>query len=167
MPLAATAKMRMSATGNKRAPPTAAGFTLIELVVVLAVIALVLALVPARLSAVSDNLAYRSTVRAVFTALRSARLAAQQRGEDVSFEVDLGSRSYTIDGHTQGSIPSSIDIRLTVAEREISPPLRAGIRFYPDGSATGGSIDLLRPDGNGTRLRVAWLHGRITQEALP
>jgi len=52
-----------------------------------------------------------------------------------------------------------------VADSEVQTPERGAIRFYPDGSATGGSIQLLRPGGAGVRLRVDWLLGTIRQEA--
>ena len=42
----------------------------------------------------------------------------------------------------------------------------AAIRFFPDGGATGGSIEVVRPSGTGARIQVDWLSGRITQEAL-
>ena len=44
-------------------------------------------------------------------------------------------------------------------------PLSA-IRFLPDGGATGGSIDIVRPSGAGVRLRVDWLSGQVLQEPL-
>ncbi len=43
----------------------------------------------------------------------------------------------------------------------------AVIRFLPGGGATGGSIDVIRASGAGTRLRVEWLSGRVTRESLP
>jgi general secretion pathway protein H len=57
-------------------------------------------------------------------------------------------------------------VRATVAGTELSAQQEAAIRFLPDGGATGGSIDILRASGQGVRLRVDWLSGRITQEAL-
>lgn len=40
------------------------------------------------------------------------------------------------------------------------------IRFYPEGGASGGGIDLRRDNGNGNAVNVDWLVGRVTIEAL-
>jgi general secretion pathway protein H len=39
-------------------------------------------------------------------------------------------------------------------------------RFYPEGGASGGGIDLQRRDGSGTAVNVDWLVGRVSQEPL-
>ncbi|HEY0201888.1 MAG TPA: GspH/FimT family pseudopilin, partial [Burkholderiaceae bacterium] len=57
-------------------------------------------------------------------------------------------------------------VRAVVADRELTDGV-AAIRFLPSGGATGGSIDVARgSSGSGTRLRVDWLSGHITQEPI-
>ena len=63
-------------------------------------------------------------------------------------------------------IPVPLEVRATVAGQELQENGVAAIRFLPDGGATGGSIDIMRPSGAGTRLRVDWLSGRVSQEVL-
>lgn len=141
-----------------------AGFTLLELMVAIAVAALLLTAVPPLLSRGLDTMQYRTAVRELVAGLKGARRAAMETGRSVAFTVDTAAHRFGVDPDLEGSIPGELQVRLTVAETEIEDPDRGAIRFYPDGSATGGSIELLRPAGGGVRLRVDWLLGRISQE---
>ncbi|MFZ5655064.1 MAG: pilus assembly FimT family protein [Pseudomonadota bacterium] len=141
-----------------------AGFTLLELLVAIAVAALLLTAVPAMLSRGLATMEYRSEVRELVAGLKGARRAAMDRGESVAFWVDTAARRFGTGTELDGEIPADLQVELTVAETEVESPERGAIRFYPDGSATGGSIQLLRPGGGGVRLRVDWLLGRISQE---
>lgn len=155
--------MRVLAT---RGGPRGAGFTLIELVVAITIAVTLLATVPVALGRAYDTMAYRAAVRNILAGLKSARQEAARRGYPVSFTMDLDSRSFGVDGRPRSDLPESLEVRAVVAEVEIQPGGSAGIRFYPDGGATGGSIELHRPSGGGVRLRVDWLLGRVSQEPL-
>lgn len=144
----------------------AQGFTLIELLVVFAIMALVVGLVPMAYERLREGSQYRDAVRTMFSELRSARALAVGHGQEVRFTVDLAQRSYGLDGEPRRTLPEPLQLRATVADREISPQGQASIRFLPSGGATGGSLEILRAPGVGTRLRVDWLSGRTTQEAL-
>ena len=98
--------------------------------------------------------------------LRDARQRASAEGREIRFKIDLAQRRYGIDGATPRAIPESLQVRATVAGKELTPDSVAAIRFLPQGGATGGSIDLVRAAGNGIRLRVDWLSGQVTQEPL-
>jgi general secretion pathway protein H len=144
----------------------AAGFTLVELVVAISVAALLLATAPAALDRLYDSMAYRATVRDVLSELKRARNQARQSGEAVAFFVDLQARQFGIDGEAGRSLPAQLEVHAQVAGRELGADGRAAIRFYPDGGATGGSILIERDNGEGVRLRVDWLLGRVSQEVL-
>jgi general secretion pathway protein H len=81
--------------------------------------------------------------------------------------LDFEARRYGVPGADGGGSWSE-DYRLeaVVASRDVTDDRRASIRYYPDGSSTGGSIRVQRPNGDGVRLRVDWLTGRVTQEPL-
>ncbi len=142
------------------------GFTLIELLVVFAILALILGLAPVAFDRLRDSTQYRDTVRTMLTQMRSARYRAQAEGHEVRFFVHLGQRTYGVDGAPTRPVPEALQVRATVAGEELSGQGEAVIRFLPEGGATGGSIEVLRASGAGTRLRVDWLSGRATQEAL-
>jgi len=144
--------------------PLSAGFTLIELVVALSVATLVLATAPAALDRLYDAMVYRSAVRNVLTELKAARLHAARTGRPVDFVFDVEARNYGIRGKALREIPERLQVSTVVATSDVFPDELATIRFYPDGSSTGGSLQLMRSSGQGVRLRVDWLLGRITQE---
>ena len=147
-----------------RASPRARGFTLIELMVVFAIMALLVSLVPALFERMRESAQYRNTLRTMVSDMRSARYRAVSQGVETSFKVNLEQRSFGVDGQTVHDLPESLEIHVVVADTELGET--AGIRFLPDGGATGGSVDVLRASGSGTRLRVDWLSGSVTQEPL-
>lgn len=146
-------------------PAAHQGFTLIELMVVFAIMALVVAMAPVAYDRLKDGVQYRDTVRTMISQLRSARYIAVSQGEPVRFTVDLQTRHYGYTGSVK-DIPETVDLRATVADREFVPNSSASIVFLASGGSTGGSVEILRKNGAGTRLRVDWLSGRVTQEPL-
>lgn len=80
--------------------------------------------------------------------------------------MDLEARRYGVDGTPLHELPQPLQVRATVANQDLAADGVAAIRFLPGGGATGGSIDVLRGLGNGVRLRVDWLSGRVSQEPI-
>lgn len=145
--------------------PCTAGFTLIELIVAISIAALLMGGLAVSYPRFHEAMAYRSTVRGMLAGLYSARNEALRRGRPVVFQVDMAQRTYSVGDRPVGHIPEELDVRLLVGERKFDEGDRGYIRFQPDGSATGGSITVLRrTSGQGIRLRVDWLLGRISQE---
>jgi general secretion pathway protein H len=141
------------------------GFTLIELLVVMAIAALLVGLAPPAFDRLQSASQYRDTVRGMVTGLRQTRLQAMQQGRAATFTVDLASRQYGPEGGSSQKIPSSVAIQTTVGTREgQGADTWARIVFLPDGGSSGGHIDVNRPTGQGTRIRVDWLMGQISQE---
>lgn len=142
------------------------GFTLIELLVVFAIASLLIAVAPAAYDRMRDGAAYRDTVRNMMMQMRDARARAQTQRTDVRFVVDLAQRQYGVDGAARTTLPPAVQVRATVAERELQADGKATIRFLSQGGATGGNIEIARSHGGGTRLKVDWLSGQITQERI-
>jgi general secretion pathway protein H len=143
------------------------GFTLVELLVVFAIMALLIGITPIAYQKMRDTAQYRDVLRTMLSELRSARQQAALTRSEARFGVNLQQRSFGIQGRSEHPLPESLTVRATVAGIEIGADGVAAIRFLPDGGATGGSIDVLRSAGDGgTRLHVDWLSGRVTQEPL-
>jgi general secretion pathway protein H len=141
------------------------GFTLIELMVVLAIGAMLVGLVPVAFSKMQEGSQYRDTVRGVVTGLRQAREQAKAKGHDVVFQVDLVKRQFGIQGETPIAFPASLEVKTTTAEFSALPISGLSlIAFMPEGGSTGGTIELVRASGAGVRIRVDWLLGQVTQE---
>lgn len=142
------------------------GFTLIELLVVFAIIALLVGIAPMAFEHLRDSAQYRNTLRTMLSEMRQGRARAQSEGTEIRFQVDLAKRTYGLEGHAPRTLPSALQIKATVASREMVGNEQVAISFLPGGGATGGSIDVVRKGGAGTRLRVDWLSGSVTQEPL-
>lgn len=142
------------------------GFTLVELLVVLAIGALLTALVPIAYDRLREAAQYRQTLRSIVTDMRTARSRAMSEGAEIRFVVDLAQRRYGIDGRPMQDVPASIQLKATVASIELAPGDMAAIRFLPAGGATGGAIDVVRASGAGVRLSVDWLSGQVSQGPL-
>ena len=142
------------------------GFTLVELLVVFAIAALLIGLAPAAFDRMRESSQYRNTLRTLLTDLRGARYRAVHEGAETRFHIHLGERTYGVDGQPKREFPESLQIRFIVANNELSSGQDGAIRFLPEGGATGGSVDIVRPSGSGVRLRVDWLSGRVEQEPI-
>lgn len=144
----------------------AGGFTLIELLVALAIVGLMVAVVPTALERLRDSMRYRDTVRAVVTDLRAARQKALAEGSEVRFVVDLAQGRFGLDGRELYALQPPLQMRVTVAGIEWSEQQVGAIRFLPQGGATGGSVDVLRPQGGGVRITVDWLSAAVSQAPI-
>jgi general secretion pathway protein H len=144
---------------TSRADPR--GFTLFELLVVLAIMGLMVTLVVARGPLVSRNLSARQAATELASALREARSEAIGSDRSVALSVDRVARTFTIGASRAHPLPGGFSIALRTAAGEVRNDQVAAIRFEPDGSSTGGRI-LLDEGGRTYRIAVDWLNGRIT-----
>lgn len=141
------------------------GFTLLEMLLVLAIMAMVLAVAPPLLSAAMPGLQLKGSARSIAAALRQARSKAITEGRATTLDVDLEQRQAQVDGSGNSvSIPSSIEIVLTTADQELTDEQHGRIRFYPDGTSTGGRV-ALKHGSSGYDIDVDWLTGRIQIKA--
>lgn len=140
------------------------GFTLVELLVVLAIAALALTAVPPLISAALPGVELKGAARRTLASLRLARETAIRTGTDAALVVDVEARTLTVAGRETVSLPSGITLRLNAATREMLDEQRGTIRFFPDGSSTGGVVVLARPTAQGQagyQVGVNWLTGRV------
>ena len=142
------------------------GFTLVEMLVVFAIVALLAAVVPLAFERLRESTQYRDTVRGMLSDIRQARYRALAEGREVQFKLDLAQRSYGVDGRSPRTVPQPLQLRAIVADIELTPAQSAGIRFLPSGGATGGTIEIVRPTGAGVRLTVDWLSGGVAQSPI-
>lgn len=140
------------------------GFTLIELLVAFAIMGFAMALVPLAYGKLNQAIEYRASVRAFVAQVADARLKAMTTGRSAAIRINLQDKTFGVGGVLTQKWPASYVITAQVAEQEIEAGKIASIRFYPDGSSTGGSVTVLRASGAGVRFRIDWLTGRMTQE---
>ena len=58
-------------------------------------------------------------------------------------------------------LPSGVKLVVRTAQ-EVNRDSKGGIRFYPEGGASGGDLDLERAGADGVRVSVDWLMGGIS-----
>lgn len=136
------------------------GFTLVELLVVMAVAALMMAAVPSLFSAALPGVELKAAARRTMASLRLARETAIRTGSDTALVVDVERRRLQLRGFKPVNLPRRLEIKLDAASREMIDEDRGMIRFFPDGSSTGGRVVLARGDA-GYQVGVTWLTGRI------
>ncbi len=126
----------------------------------LAIIAVLLAVaVPALIT--TPGVELRAAAHTLATGLRQARLEAQRRQQPVALQLDVEARTLQLEADPRvRQLPQAIELELTTAEQEMLAPGRGGIRFYPDGSSTGGRVTLSL-EGLQMRVDVEWLTGRV------
>ena len=138
------------------------GFTLLELLVVLVIGAVMYALilgVPFRGASVAD---LKSAARSLASGLRQAQSMAMVSRRDAVLTVDMEARAYVLAGETEPkSLPKDIELKLFTAQSEVVSDSRGGIRFYPDGSSTGGRITVKAGERQ-YLVDVDWLTGRVS-----
>jgi len=137
------------------------GFTLVELIVVLAIGGLLLALTPPLITAALPGVELKAGARRAAGALRQTREIAIAQGIEATWLLNIETGQYRIEGQArQGSLPGDIEVELVTAQDELRSESLGGIRFFPDGSSSGGRLILKRGEG-GLQVGVNWLTGRI------
>lgn len=130
----------------------------------LALAAGLMALVPPMVGAVFPGVELKAAARRTVAALRLAREEAIRSGRDAAFTLDLEAGTLEVDGGYRAiRLPARLDLRLEIAESERQDDRRGAIRFFPDGSSTGGIVVLARGE-SGYQVGVNWLTGRILMD---
>lgn len=103
----------------------------------------------------------RGATSDVASALRYVRGQALSRGREAVFYLDVERHYYQVSGRRKNfPLPPSVKLELFTAEQELSGQGGGSIRFYPDGSATGGRVTLDAGNKKGL-VDVNWLTGAI------
>jgi general secretion pathway protein H len=149
-----------------------AGFTLVEVLAVLVVLAIVGAVAVNRLGPRHDRDMLQATAYELASRCRAARLTAIRQAANRTVFIDIENRLVTagrevaplkiadtisIYSHTSAASPTS-------AAEQGSQRI-AAIRFLPNGSSTGGRIRL-ETGRQAYEVRVNWLSGRVVVERV-
>jgi general secretion pathway protein H len=137
------------------------GFSLLEMVCVIAIIALVAAVLLPMVPRQTSRARLQAYAMQAATLLKSDRSAAIRRGVDVATLVDPHAHAIRA-GASREILQLPDDVRFDALLPQ-SCRQRAAlsvISFFPDGMSCGGTIALSRLD-TAYEIRVNWLTGRI------
>jgi general secretion pathway protein H len=137
---------------------------------VLAIVGLVLALVPGVMLRTQPGLDVEVAARALADGLRQTRSQAMLSNREEVFSLDVEERLFRA-GRSQPlkQLDRAIELQLYTAQAELLDAKSGRIRFFPDGSSTGGAIGLSQGDQQ-TQVSVSvdWLTGHVAIEhAMP
>ena len=142
------------------------GFTLLELLVVLAIIGLVVALVPGFMLRSQPQLDIAVAARAIANGLRQTRSEAVVSNRSQVFALDVDERVFRSGDRPPVRIDDGIALSFRTARSQLLGDGIGQIRFFPDGSSTGGLISVGLGDMQ-ARVRSDWLTGLVTVDVGP
>ena len=143
--------------------PVPRGFSLMELVVVLAILAIAAAVVAPGVGRTADGVRARAEVGAIAAFLRSAREQAVSRRQAMEVRVDdethtLVMRRAGQAGEAGAPATRAISSLLRIA---IDPPAPA-VTFLPHGMSTGARLAISTPGARAYVITVDALTGRVS-----
>lgn len=138
------------------------GFTLLELLLVLVIAAAGYALAVRFTAGGVSGAELKSAARSVAAGLRDARGRAIATQEPAALTIDLERRAFEVSGGGRSrALPERLELKLYTAQSEIVDERRGSIRFYPDGSSTGGRVTIASGE-RALLVDVDWLTGRVS-----
>lgn len=145
------------------APGASHGFTLLELMVVMVIVSVLAGAVLIRFDGAFAGMELRSASRDLASALRYARGRAIATQRETGVAIDVEERRYRILGTDDGRVRSfsgKIHVDLLTDRSSFISETEGAIRFFADGSSTGGDIRLTS-DAGGYVVQIEWLTGRV------
>jgi general secretion pathway protein H len=142
-------------------PTRHAGFSLIEMMAVIVLIAIALTAVSMSFSKSLSSARIQAASRDLVAALRHTRGQAIVKGKQQVLELNLDNNSYTAPAHVPVQLPKDMHLGLLTASNELTGERAGRIRFFPDGSSTGGHVSVYAGERE-WRINVNWLTGEVT-----
>jgi general secretion pathway protein H len=153
--------LHAEASEPRAAAPASSGFTLLELLVVLAILAFALVLVIGYKPPWSGRFELDTLASELASQLRAVRSEAIAHDRPAALQFDVARQRYRAGSAAARQLPAGVSIQLLTVAGEQRGAAAGDIRFNPDGSSTGGRIVLAQG-----KLRVAvgidWLTGRVS-----
>jgi general secretion pathway protein H len=153
-----------------------AGFTLLEMLIVLALMAIATTASTVSFRGGPNQVALLPVAALVAADLRSARAEAMQHSRVVEVRFDGRARTYLVQGaQSVKRLPDTIGFAFLTNNEGLRADYADRLLFFPDGSSTGGAVTL-SSKATGTRaeanqsltqraivLSVDWLTGTVRQ----
>jgi general secretion pathway protein H len=140
------------------------GYSLIEVLLALALVSLALVVATSGLRRPSQNAELQSYVTELSVRLRKLRQQAITSQHPQEFRFDANARIYSFKpGGPAWKVPETLDVAMYGADLGSAQENISRLIFFFDGSCTGGTLEV--SDGKATRrIVVQWLTGAISVE---
>ena len=143
------------------APRRSQGVTLLELLIVLAIMAFVAGIVIPRFGGPVSTSELRASARQLAAGLRLAQSEAVAERRETFLVVDVSGKRFKVDRDPQEhKLPSHVELKLFTAQSDLVNESIGAIRFFPDGGSNGGRITVASGERK-FEVDVDWLTGRI------
>jgi general secretion pathway protein H len=140
-----------------------AGFTLLELIIVLGIMVLGFGAVAVNMSAGNDSMTLKAAARDLASGLRFVRSQAMISHTQATLDFDLSENSYTLTGQNKlYHVDENIDVTISTAKEDLNDGV-AKLRFFPDGSSIGGRITIEK-NHHTQEININWLTGHVSIE---
>ena len=144
-------------------PDPRAGFTLIEMMAVMTIVALASTLV-LTMTQGTGRAELKATVFETASLLRRVRMSAMVSGHDRLIALDSEARIFI--GQTGGIVHLPRDVALDIVSADTSfTAKRPIVQFHPDGASSGAVLKFTR-ESAGYVIRVNWFTGGVAIDAL-
>lgn len=135
------------------------GFTLLELIVVLVIMAISTGMIMPRMGPGFRRLEDKDFLQEFVHTLKTGRLAAQNSGRIVSFRIRGSERTYGL-GEQEKPIPATVDV--FSHKLEVDPRTKDSlILFFPDGSLSGSDLEIVFDQVRTYRITIHPLFGSV------
>jgi len=138
-----------------------AGFTLLEIMAVLVIAGIIYAVLLASPLGRASSGDLKAAARTLASGLRQAQTLAITTRRDALLTLDVENREFRVADLEPHRVSDRVDLKLYTAQQEVASERIGAIRFYPDGSSTGGRITV----SSGERkylVDVDWITGRVS-----
>jgi general secretion pathway protein H len=138
------------------------GFTLLELLLVLGILALVGVFSMPLVNRPVGDATLTATAQKLANDMRVARAAAIRDNAERTMTIDLARRRFWVDGVTGASaIPNGITVDFVTLQAEQLSGRQGRLRFFVDGSATGGNV-ILKAGQRVMTVELDWMTGHAS-----
>ncbi len=157
------ATIKTSQAGNRPAKRRSdGGYTLLELLVVIAIAGLVTAALSTTVFSGRDGVTLRAAAEDLTALLKRTRGQALSQNREAAVFVDVREKVFGLESSDKRwPLPPQSEVTILTAAEEIAAEQRGAIRFFPDGSATGGGVRISQA-GTSYQVSVHWLTGQIS-----
>jgi general secretion pathway protein H len=161
--MAVKAAREMQPTSRAAISIRAAGFTLIEMLGVMLIIALIAALTVTHTTG-TGRVQLKAVALQTAALFRRERLGAILTARNRQVSIDGDRRALLGDGGEVVAIPRDVTVDILGLDERWSGR-QAVVRFLPDGASSGTVVKLSR-EGAAYEVRVNWYTGSVTLEPL-